>query len=168
MEFWRKTVPCRRTGNRKCPRANGYSVHRWNEQISRCGRTEVWSAGDHISISRITRRVYYLFSESYFISIVVVVTIVVVDAFVVVVTNFVAIVIIVVFGIRSFFRASTGCFGGWFPTIKNNKDEDNRLTRTNPYISIPHTIPYHTIPYHIPYQALDIHENASAMFLRKN
>ena len=22
MEFWRKPVPCRRTGNRKCPRAN--------------------------------------------------------------------------------------------------------------------------------------------------
>ena len=39
-KFWRKTVPCRRTGNRKCPRTNGYSVRRWNEQISRCGRTE--------------------------------------------------------------------------------------------------------------------------------
>ena len=58
MEFWRKTVPCHRTGNRKCPRANGYSVRRWNEQISRCGGTEVWSTGDRADRNTVFRQVW--------------------------------------------------------------------------------------------------------------
>ena len=59
MEFWRKTVPCSRTGDRKCLRANGYSVRRWNEQISRCGRTEVWSAGNRADRNTILRQVLW-------------------------------------------------------------------------------------------------------------
>ena len=63
MEFWREPVSCRRTGNRKYSRANSYSVRRWNEQISRCGRTEVWSARDRADRNTVFRQVWSLMKE---------------------------------------------------------------------------------------------------------